>query len=56
MSRKRKISTKTAELNAKEEYKKYKNLHLDDVSKVEKDYIKALENMEIKLLGKENEK
>lgn len=44
MSRKRKISTKTAELNAKEEYKK----HLDNVSKVEKYYI----NMEIKLLGK----
>jgi hypothetical protein len=56
MSRKRHVNTKTAELNSKEEYKKYKNSYLDDVSKVEKDYIKALENMEIKLLGKENEK
>jgi len=31
-------------------------LHLDDVSKVEKDYIKALKNKEIKLLDKDNEK
>ncbi|WP_182186609.1 virulence RhuM family protein [Pectinatus frisingensis] len=48
-----KISTKTAEIKAKEEYKKYKILHLGDVSKAEKDYIKALEDMEIKLLGEE---
>jgi hypothetical protein len=46
-----KISDKAAELKAKEEYKKYKELHLEDVSKVEKDYIKALEAMEMKLLG-----
>lgn len=45
------ISAKTAELKAKDEYKKYKVLHLDDVSKAEKDYIKALEDMEMKLLG-----
>lgn len=48
-----KISAKTAELKAKEEYKKYKTLHLGDVSKAEKDYIKALEDMEVKLLGEE---
>ena len=30
------ISAKTAELKAKEEYKKYKELHLGDVSKVKK--------------------
>lgn len=46
-----KISAKTAELRAKEEYKKYKALHLGDISKAEKDYIKALEDMEMKLLG-----
>ncbi|MDI6915065.1 MAG: virulence RhuM family protein [Desulfitobacteriaceae bacterium] len=51
-----KISAKTAELKAKEEYKKYKELHLDDVSKAEKDYIKALEDMEMKLLGEGKEK
>jgi hypothetical protein len=51
-----KISAKTAELKAKEEYKKYKDLHLGDVSKAEKDYITALEDMEMKLLGEENEK
>ena len=51
-----KISAKTAELKAKEEYKKYKVLHLDDTSKAEKDYIKALENMEMKLLGERDEK
>ena len=50
------ISAKTAELKAKDEYKKYKALHLDDVSKAEKDYIKALEDMEMKLLGEEKEK
>lgn len=48
-----KISAKAAELKAKEEYKKYKALHLDDVSKAEKDYMKALEDMEIRLYGKE---
>lgn len=46
-----KISTKVAERKAKAEYKKYKTLHSEDVSKVEKDYIKALEDMEMKLLG-----
>ena len=45
------ISAKTAELKAKEEYKKYKALHLDDVSMAEKDYIKALEDIEIKVYG-----
>ena len=47
------ISAKAAELKAKEEYKKYKALHLDDVSKAEKDYVKAFEDMEMKLHGKE---
>lgn len=46
-----KISAKTAEVKAKEEYKKYKALHLGDISKAEKDYIKDLEDMETKLLG-----
>jgi len=46
-----KISAKTAELKEKEEYHKYKTLHLEDTSKAEKDYVKALENMEMKLLG-----
>ena len=46
-----KISAKTAELKAKEEYKKYKAMHLEDISKAEKDYIDALEDMEMKLLG-----
>ena len=46
------ISTKTAELKAKSEYKKYKTLHLNDISRVEKDYIDALEDMEMKLLDK----
>lgn len=46
-----KIGAKTAELKAKEEYKKYKELHLDGVSKAEKDYIMALEEMEMKLLS-----
>ena len=45
-----KISAKAADLKAKEEYKKYKELHLRDVSKAEEDYIKALEDMEMKLL------
>ena len=51
-----KISAKTAELKAKEEYKKYKVLHMEDVSKVEEDYIKALEDMEMKLLGELDKK
>ncbi|MFA5576142.1 MAG: virulence RhuM family protein [Tissierellaceae bacterium] len=51
-----KISAKAAELKAKEEYKKYKRQYIDDISKVEKDYIKALEDMEIKLLSEEDEK
>lgn len=29
-------------------------MHLDDVSKAEKDYIKILEDMEMKLLGEKN--
>lgn len=44
-----KISAKMAQLKAKEEYKKYRELHLSDASKAEKDYIKALEDMELKL-------
>ena len=51
-----KISAKVAERKAKAEYKKYKTLHLEDVSKVEKDYIKALEDMEMRLLGEEDKK
>lgn len=31
-------------------------LHLDDVSKAEKDYIKALEDMEMKLHGEGKER
>lgn len=46
-----KISAKTAELKEKEEYKKNKALHLECISKVEKDYIKGLEDMEMKLQG-----
>lgn len=51
-----KISAKTAELKAREEYKKYNDLHLGDVSKVEEDYINALEDMEKKLLGEGDKK
>ena len=51
-----KISAKAAELKAKEEYKKYKRLHLGDISKVEKDYIKALEDMTTKLLDGNDKK
>ena len=51
-----KISAKAAELKAKEEYKKYKQLNLDNVSKVEKDYIKVLDALEIKLLGEGKDK
>ena len=49
-----KIRANSAELKAKEEYKKYRKMHLGDVSKAEKDYLKALEEMEVKLLSKEN--
>lgn len=45
------ISAKTAELKAKEEYRKYKALQLENTSKAEKDYLKALENLETKLLS-----
>ena len=51
-----KISAKTAELKAKEEYKKYKALNISDVSEVEKYYIKALEDMKEKLLSEGNKK
>ncbi|NMA84558.1 MAG: virulence RhuM family protein [Epulopiscium sp.] len=51
-----KISAKTAEIKVKEEYKKYKVLHLGGISNVEKDYIKALEDMEMKLLGMDKDK
>ncbi|WP_347559625.1 RhuM family protein [Clostridium amazonitimonense] len=50
------INAKTAEIKAKEEYKKYKELHLGNVFKSEKDYIEVLENMEIKLLGGSDKK
>ena len=45
------ISAKTAELKAKEEYRKYKALQLENTSKAEKDYLKALENLETNLLS-----
>lgn len=45
------ISAKTAELKAKEEYRKYKALQLENTSKAEKDYLKALENLETKILS-----
>lgn len=51
-----KINAKAAELKAKEEYKKYKALHINDFSKVENDYMKALEDMEIELLSDEAKK
>ncbi|GEM_PF-2111000 len=41
------IDVKTAEIKAMEEYKKYKELHWDDVFKSEKGYIKVLEDIEI---------
>ena len=49
-----KISAKVAELRAGAEYKKYGALHLDNVYKIEKDYIEALEDMEIRLLGEKD--
>lgn len=42
-----KISDKTDELKEKEEYKKYKSLHQGDISKSERDYFEALEEIEI---------
>ncbi|MDY0266862.1 MAG: virulence RhuM family protein [Methanimicrococcus sp.] len=51
-----KIRNKTAELKAKEEYKKYKELQSKNISGAENDYIKALEDMERKLLGEEDKK
>lgn len=50
------ISAKTAELKVKKEYKRYKDLYLGDISKVEKDYVKALEDMEMKLMGEGDKK
>lgn len=44
-----KISTKMAQLKAKDEYMKYKELQLSDISKGEEDYIKALEDIELKV-------
>ncbi|WP_409969202.1 virulence RhuM family protein [Bengtsoniella intestinalis] len=44
------ISAKTAEKKAKEEYQKFKTLQINAVSQVEKDYIKALESVQTKLL------
>lgn len=44
------ISAKTAELKAKEEYKKYKEIHIDNVSKAEVDYSKTLDVIEKKLI------
>ena len=51
-----KITAKAAELKAKEEYEKYKELYLGDTSRAEKDYIEALEDMEMKLLGEIDKK
>ena len=50
------LLTQQLEKLGKEEYKKYRELYLDDVSKVEKDYVKALEDMEVKLLGENDKK
>ena len=47
-----KISSKVAENRAKTEYAKYSSLYLDDISKVENDFVKMLEDMEKKLIGK----
>lgn len=52
----REVSTKTIELKAKDEYKRFKALYLEDVSKAEKNYIKDLEDMEMELLGQGKEK
>ncbi|MEZ3434915.1 MAG: hypothetical protein K1W34_09920 [Lachnospiraceae bacterium] len=42
-----------AERKAREEYGKYKRLHTDDISRIEEDYISALEHMESMLLRDE---
>lgn len=47
------ISAKTAELKAKQEYEKYRALNPVGISKAEKDFIDALENMERKILGED---
>ena len=47
-----KISAKTAEIKAKQEYEKYRKTHIDDLSKAEMDYVQALDEIEKKLLGK----
>ena len=47
-----KITAIMAASKAKEEYRKYKALRVDSVSKAEQDYLKALEDMETMLLGK----
>jgi len=47
-----KISAKTAELKAKEEFNRYKQIIINDLSKAEKDYIEVLENMEKRLIRK----
>lgn len=44
------------QLKARAEYNKYTALCLEDISKAEKDYITALEDMEMKLLGEDNKK
>lgn len=51
-----KISASTAEKKAKEEYKKYKEIQSSALSKVEKDYIAALESAKQKLLNKRTDK
>lgn len=51
-----KVSPKTVEIKAREEYKIYKDMCLGYISKVEKDYIDELEDMEINLLGDSKEK
>ena len=50
-----KVNARVAELKVKEGYRKYRELQLGDISRVEKDYIKALEDMENKLLGEKRE-
>ncbi|MFI3170695.1 MAG: RhuM family protein, partial [Faecalibacterium sp.] len=45
------ISAKTAEQKAKEEYQKYKTMQINGMSQVEKDYVKILEETQVKLLN-----
>ena len=45
------ISAKTAEQKAKEEYQKFKTSQINSVSQVEKDYVKTLEDVQMKLLN-----